>query len=216
MLRYLSAASVALLLCVPAIAATDSPGTGILQGSPRAAHRLTIVSAFSCPFCRILESQSTAELQQKWIPKGVQLEIVPAKIGQTDYASTVAAACGPVSGYLKRSTVLFRAQSSIQANWNAAPEAARNAAMTKPNGTGLEPVARLAGLYDLAPALGISQQQLRQCLTDPQRQQQPAKWDRLAATKWKTVATPSVFLDGKKVGSTWADAQAALVHAVAK
>lgn len=201
------------LACANAGPPTTPTTVGITEGPP-GGHRLTIVSAYSCGYCRVLDAEAMPELRGSWLRRGLQIESVPVSISATDGATAVAATCGDMRGYARRSTILFRAQSDIASNWGGASEEARNRLGRRPATESYTEVAKLAGLPSLAPSLGLSWRQLEACLKDPARRKAQAERERLADVKWNVIGTPTVFLDGRPVGSKWSDVRAALVRTV--
>lgn len=178
-------------------------------------HTITIVSAFSCPYCRVLDQQGMQELRTKWRPMGLSIETVPFVLSPTDVPASIASTCGPVAGYARRSTILFRAQPDLLGNWNAAAEDAKKRAAAIPRGGGALAIARLSGLITLAPSLGLRPEQLVACLSDPARQRGPGQRQRAADARWKIVGTPTVLIDGKKVSGTWTEIRRVLVATMA-
>jgi len=205
-------AAACVLACANARPADIPTTVGITEGPP-GAHRLTIVSAYSCGYCRVLDTEAMPELRASWLRRGLQLESVPVSISATDGVTAIAATCGDMRGYARRSTILFRAQSDIASNWNGAPEEARTRLGRRPPTQSYPEVARLAGLPSLAPSLGLSWKQLESCLNDPAKRDAQARRERLADLKWNVSGTPTMFLDGRSIGSKWSDARAALVRA---
>ncbi len=198
----------------PAQKATAPAPIGIVEGPSPAKHRLTIVSAFSCPYCRVLDNQAMNELRTTWLRRGLQIESIPVSISPTDLPVAIAATCGDPRGYARRSTILFRAQPDILGNWNGADETAKKRALARPKGVSAADIGTLAGLVDLAPSLGLTKPQLQQCLADPVRQQRQVKREQLADARWNVEGTPTVFLDGKKVGNSWTTVRPAVVAAM--
>lgn len=216
MKRSLTVVALAAAMLSVGAAARTPPATpiGIMEGSPGAGHRLTIVSAFSCPYCRVLDAQAMPELRGTWLRRGLQIENVPVSISPTDIPASIAATCGDPKGYARRSTILFRAQPDISGNWRGASETARNKALAKPKGSSAPEIGRLAGLIELAPSLGLTKPQMVACLNDPARQAGQVRREKLAGQKWNVEGTPTVFLDGRKIGSAWATVRPALTAAL--
>lgn len=217
-MKKMIAAALAMSMAAAPLAAASSainPAGPVVTGPQTPRHVLTVVSAFSCGFCRILDSQGSDELRATWIPRGLQIQSVPVVISPTDVATTIAATCGDPMAYLRRTTILFRSQTSILGDWNSSDQAQRKAAVDIPNGGGAERIARLAGLYEVAPSLGMTPAQLRTCLSDPARERYPSTMDRMAAARWKVRGTPTVLLDGRQIGNTWPEVRAALSQAFA-
>lgn len=208
----LAAAAITL---IPSIAASQkTPDViGIVEGPAQPNHRLTIVSAFSCGYCRAFDTKAMAELRGTWSRKGLQIESVPVSISPTDIPAAIAAACGDPRQYARRSTILFRAQPDIAGNWNGADDAAKARATAKPKGTSAPDIARLAGIMSLASSLGLTTGQLQACIGDPVRQARQVRREKLVDAKWHVVGTPTIFLDGRPVGSGWETVRAALVKA---
>lgn len=213
--RILAALTVTMMTLVPTAGpAQVRPDTlGIVEGLAKPKHRLTIVSAFSCVYCRAFDTKAMPELRSTWIRRGVEIESIPVSISPTDVAAAIAATCGDPRGYARRSTMLFRSQPEILSNWNGADESAKNRASMKGKASSAPDIARLAGIYALAPTLGLTQAQLQACMTDPARQERQVRREKLADAKWHVVGTPTIFLDGKPVGNTWESVRSALVAA---
>lgn len=204
----------AALASAPApVQASKTPPIGIVETPAKqpVRHSITIVSAFSCPYCRVLDQQAMAELRSYWGPRGLRIETVPFILSPTDLAANIAVTCGPASGYARRSTILFRAQPEILGNWRSSPEEARKRAQAMPNGSGAPAIARLSGLLEIAPSLGLTVKQLQACLNDPARQKRPEQRQRQADARWKIVGTPTVLIDGKVVSGPWAEIRRTLV-----
>lgn len=212
-LPIIMAAAAMTLACGTASAQAVPDTIGIVEGVSKPNHRLTVISAFSCVYCRVLDGKAMEELRKVWIRKGLQIENVPVSISPTDMPAAIAATCGQPGQYARRSTILFRAQPEILGNWNGADDAEKRRATARPKGVSAPEIGRLAGIIALAPSLGLTTPQLQACLADPVRQARQLRREKLADAKWKIVGTPSVLLDGKPVGSTWESVRAALVAA---
>lgn len=196
-------------------AAPHTPVIGITEGKAPS-HRLTIVSAYSCGYCRVLDEQAMPELRTRWTARGVQIESVPVSISPTDAAAAIAATCGDMRRYARRSTILFRSQGTILGNWNGADDKAKDAAVAaQKRGSALR-IAEVAGIVSLASSLDLDERQLRACLSDPARLNRQRRRERLADAQWHVVGTPSVFLDGRPVGSTWQSVRSALIRTVGR
>lgn len=183
-----------------------TPATvGIVEGPANATHRITIVSAYSCPYCRVLDTQGMDDLRRIWTKRGLQIETVPFVISPTDIPASIAATCGDPSGYARRSTILFRAQPDILGNWNGADVDAKRTAVAKARGAGAPEIARLSGILTLASSLRLTRRELSACLADPKRQRMPAARMKAADARWKIEGTPTVLLDDQKIGSSWDD-----------
>lgn len=204
-ITIMAALLAAVVLGASAEAQTNGRSIGIMERSPGAKHRLTIISAYSCPYCRVLDTKGMDEIRRTWIPRGLEVETIPFVLSPTDISATIAATCGPMAGYARRATILFRAQPDILGNWNGADYNQKNKASSRQRGTGAPEIARLSGLITLAPSLGLTKQQLSKCLNDPEQQRRPGDRVRDADARWHIVGTPTVLLDGKRIGSTWED-----------
>lgn len=219
-MRFPIIAAVAAMLAVTTPATAQAPASrqfragdiGIVEGGRQAKHRLTIVSAYSCPYCRVLDDQAMVELRRRWISRGLQIESVPVVISPTDVAASIAAVCGNPRGYARRSTILFRAQPEILGNWRGADQTAKDRAVAIPANGGAPQIARLSGVLALAPSLGLSEAQLSACLSNPVMQRRVQERSRRADARWAVSGTPTAFIDDLKVGNTWDDIRKALVR----
>lgn len=206
-----AAIAAAIMTLVPNMASAQMPPPmGVLEGNPKSDHRLTIISAFSCVYCRAFDTQAMEELRSVWIGKGLQVETIPVSISPTDIPASIAATCGDPKKYARRSTILFRSQSAIAGNWRGADEETRRKVEAMPKGASAPEIAKLSGISDMASSLGLTNRQLSECIGDPVRQARQIKREKLTDEKWHIVGTPTVFLDGKKIGSTWEDVRKAL------
>lgn len=197
--------------------AKNAAPIGIVETSNQksAKHSITIISAFSCTFCRALDQQGMNELRTHWAPRGLKIETVPFILSPTDVAANIALTCGPSRGYARRMTILFRAQPEMLSNWRAAPEEERRRAEAMPNGSGAPAIAKLSGLHAIAPSLGLSGAQLDACLNDPTRQKVPGQRQQAADARWNVTGTPTVLIDGVRVTGTWVEIRRALVAKMA-
>lgn len=186
---------------------TNDNNIGVIEGS-KTGPRLTIITAFSCIYCRVLDTKSSVELRQKWIKKGLQLQTIPVSISPTDTAASIAAKCGPINGFGRRSTILFRSQPEIASNWRSASETERKKAEKLPPVTGTYKIAQLAGITDLAPSLGLTTGQLNMCLKDANAIKKQIADEKYADGKWNIKGTPTVFLNNVSIGSTWESTRA--------
>lgn len=207
---------VALTAGSTAPAVTKEAPVGILVAGAGSPHRLSIISSYGCPHCRIFEQKAMDEIVKVWSKRGYEVEYVPFTLFAMDTATTIAAQCGPKSGFLDRTRTLFDAQSSISANWNGASDEAKQAASQKPRAGGADDVAKLIGLYGLAPALGTTQQKLKACMMDPAKRQGLKAMNDAATARWQIPGTPTVYLDGKKVSSSWPELRAELAKRTGK
>lgn len=195
----------------------DTTTIGMVETAGRrpSTHRITVISAFSCPYCRVLDQQGMDEIRRYWLPRGLALETIPFVLSPTDIAASIAANCGPKTGYGRRTTILFRAQPEITGNWGAASEGDKKKAASAPRGSGAPEIARLSGILALAPSLGLTTAQLQTCLKDPAMQRLPEQRQRLADARWTITGTPTVLIDGRRVKGAWADIRRALVATMA-
>lgn len=191
-----------------------SPATiGITEGKS-SRHRLTIVSAYSCGYCRVLDMQAMPEIRSRWLARGLQLESIPISIAPTDAAAAIAATCGDMRRYARRSTILFRSQGIILGNWRGASDADRDQALAMQRRGSALRVGRLSGIVALAPSLDLTEEQLAACLSDPSRLHRQRRRETLTDETWHVVGTPTAFLDGRPIGSTWASIQPELARRV--
>lgn len=219
-LKMTAAIVMAAVLWPPNVMAAHLPkrapaNLGVVEGPAAPRHRLTIVSAHSCSYCRVFDMQSNEELRKRWMPRGLQLETVAFVISPPDVASAIAAQCGPPAGFGRRNTILFRAQPEILAAWRSSDERLRRAATAMPNGSGAVRIAALSGIDALAPSLGISRTSLVACLRDGDRQRRIGTRMRAADARWSIPGTPTILLDGLRIGSTWPQVRSELSKAFA-
>lgn len=212
-----AAVAVAASIIAPATATSpNTPAIGVVErhGNHPAQHRITIVSAFSCPYCRVLDQQGMGELRDYWTRRGLEIETVQLVLSPTDMATSIAATCGPSQGYGRRTTILFRSQTSVLGNWRSTPQADRDRAAAVPDGGGAVAIARMSGVDQLGPSLGITSAEIGRCMADTARQRMVLRRQRQADARWRITGTPTVLLDGRRIANAWTSIRPVLTEVV--
>jgi hypothetical protein len=178
---------------------------GIIEKAGNPQNRLTIISAYSCQFCRIFEKDSTPEIQEKWKRKGFLIETIPVSIGPTDFAASIVATCGDPKGFSRRNTMLFRAQPEIMANWNGLDDKTKSRLRSSPKSKTTYEIAQKAGIISLSESLGLKKVEVEACLRDDKKIRIQSTREDFVNKNWNIVGTPTVFINGNKAGSTWTE-----------
>lgn len=178
---------------------------GVVEKNSNSKNRLTIISAYSCQFCRIFEKDSTPEIQAKWKRKGFIVETIPVSIAPTDFAASIVATCGNPRGFSRRNTMLFRAQPEIMANWNGLDDKTKTRLRTSPKSKTTYEIAQKSGLIALSESLGLTKVEVESCLKDDRKILIQSKREEFVDKNWNIIGTPTIFINGSKAGSTWTE-----------
>ncbi len=180
---------------------TRLPDGGYVLGNPAARLKLVEYGSYTCPHCAAFAAQSGPVLHDRWVREGsVSLELRNLIRDAADLAAAVVARCtGPrfyatsYAIFARQDQWLGRAIDFQQTNAsriNLYPPLAR-----------LRAIADGSGLSDIGRAQGATDERLGACFSDQ------AAVDRIVAMTGGAsdiVATPTFFLDGKRVdGFTW-------------
>ena len=175
----------ALVAAFPAAAQAPQAPTGLLQVTPQdrvlgqADAPITIVeyASMTCPHCAHFTNDVLPELKKKWIDTGkVKLVMRPYPLDQVALRAEMLARCLPPDRYYPMIETLFRTQEkwAVEKDWR--PE--------------LERTARLAG---------VSNKEFDACLANKALEDEIVQSRLVAATQLDVNATPTLFVNGKKL-----------------
>lgn len=159
--------------------ASPQPVIGqIIAGNGRP-NRLTIINAFSCPFCKAYDRKTTPVNYLDWQRRGYEVEIISVVAFPSDRYSNALVQCNGMKGYLDRMRRLFEAQSMIAL---APADDQKKQAI------------------ELAVAMKIPTAIALECLSPTGLKREDARTQR-AQKLYKYGGTPSSYINGKFVGN---------------
>lgn len=174
-------------VAAPAVAA-DRPVVGQVVAGNGRPNRVTIISAFSCPYCKAFDRQANVPAYLDWQRRGYEVEIISVVAFPSDRYSSALVQCSGMKGYLARQRRLFEAQSMIAI---AGDSGQRKQAL------------------DLATAMGIPRALAVKCLTPAALKREEERTQK-AKQIYNYEGTPSHYINGKFVGNGFADLNSAI------
>lgn len=192
------------------IVAKTEDGAGVVVGNPKAAIKLVEYGSLSCPHCAKLSQEATPPLNAKYIGTGkVSYEFRSFAIHPQDIPLTVLARCGATDTF-------FGLIEQIYANFDALSAATEKGIDKAKSAQGLPPAQRYIaladalGYTDFFSARGLPVDEQKKCLANLSAAEAVAKESEAISAKG-IDSTPTVFVNGTKVGGTeWKEIEAAL------
>ena len=178
--RALLAAALA-LAAAPALAAPKQEADDMAMGNPKAPVEMIEYASAACPHCAHFDEAVFAGLKSKWIDTGKVHYVLKEML--TEPATVAAAAfitarCAGPDKYFKVVDEVFRSQP----RWTAGQ---------------IKPI-----LQQIAAENGVDQARFEACLADGAAVQAVAARAQRAADQDGVNATPTVFLNGKRLDPT--------------
>ena len=183
----LAALTSAFMTTAPAQAAAQPIVGQIIAGKNRP-NRVTIISAFSCPFCKAFDRQAGVPAYLEWQRRGYEVEFISVVAFPSDRYSSALVQCTGMKGYLARQRRLFEAQSMIA----LAPESHQR-----------------KQALELADAMQIPRKAAEACLSPAALKREEARTER-AKQIYNYGGTPSSYINGKFVGNGFGEVNAAV------
>jgi protein-disulfide isomerase len=169
------------------------------MGSPKAPLTVLEYAAPTCPHCAHFDMDFFPQLKQQYIDTGKVFYIFRVfPLSDSDLAAESLARCLPADNYFSFIDLLFR----NQAKWD--PE---NQVSDVP-----------AGLVQVGRIAGMSEDQVRACISNQAALQKAAKIGEEANTKYGVSGTPTFIANGQVHGpfEDWNDVKAFLDPMLAK
>ncbi|GAA4643354.1 DsbA family protein [Pontixanthobacter gangjinensis] len=200
---------------------TMSPDGGFVLGNPDAPIKLVEYGSLTCGACAAFAATGAAPLKEDYVSSGrVSFEFRSMVLrGPADLTLSRLIGCGqPEAAHPLSDQVwgnLDAIFDTMQANG-----AALEQALQLPEDQRFVAFAEQAGFLDFFAARGLSKDQARQCLADFSSMEALAEQSQEISTRDNVTATPTFFLNGRRVetgvGGPWAAIEPMLKQAGAR
>jgi len=196
---------------------TVTPEGGYKIGNPDAPLKLVEYASHTCGACANFSATGKPVIKDKYVATGViSFELRNLVRDPIDLSIAALVRCGAKENMQPLSdqawTSLEQIFASVQAN-----QAIYEGAASQPVGQRFVTIAQAAGLIDFFAARGLSADQSRTCLADAKAIEAIANASNTQSEELKITATPTFFLNGKKLDVTqWAELEPLLQRAGAR
>lgn len=179
--------------------ASETEEGGFIIGNPDAPLKLVEFASHTCGACAYFAETGAEPLLNEYVDTGrVSFEIRPLLRDPLDVTISTLAQCGSPESFHALSDQAWASLQQFSQNLQA-NGAAYEAAMQAPPEQRFLGLAQAAGLIDFFAARGLSADQARTCLTDAENISQIADTSREASTAANVSATPTFFLNGRRL-----------------
>lgn len=199
---------------------TKTEEGGYVMGNPDAAIHVVEYASLTCPACAAFAAQSFEPMVENYISQGlVKFEIRNFVRDPLDLSAALLSRCNGEGPFFQLNERLFANQNAMFETIQGADQARLQALSTQEalqSGQTFVGFAEESGLIDLVGAMGISDQQARQCLTDNAAIQELENLRNQALNQYNIAGTPSFLINGELVSgvSSWAQLDARLQEMV--
>lgn len=190
---------------------------GYLLGNPDAPIKLIEYASLTCPACAAFAQQGMEPLKDKYVSTGVvSYELRNQIHGPHDLVLARLVRCGAKETYHPLSEqIWFNLQSLLQPMFDN--QQAVQETMSQPPEQRFAAFAEVAGFYDFFAARGLSRDQARQCLSDPDAMETIAVNSETQSEELNVTGTPTFFINGRNVGTqSWPALESMLQNAGAR
>jgi protein-disulfide isomerase len=194
-----------------------TPEDGYRIGNPDAPLKLMEYASLTCPACARFSMDATVPLE-KYLDTGVvSYEIRNQVHNVLDLTLAMLVRCGQPESYHPLSNQVWANLNDVLGPSQTNGEAI-NAAMQGPPEQRFQAIAQAAGFLDFFAARGISRDQAMQCLADPAAGEAIANRSQTQSEELGVTATPTFFLNGRKLESVvgWKELEPVLQNAGAR
>ena len=190
---------------------------GYLLGNPDAPIKLIEYASLTCPACAAFAQQGIDPLKEKYVSTGVvSYELRNQIHGPHDLVLARLVRCGAKETYHPLSEQIWANLQTVLQPVFENQEAIQQA-MSLPPEQRFVAFADVAGFYDFFAARGLSRDQARQCLSDPEAVEKIAVNSETQSQELNVTGTPTFFINGRNVGTqNWATLEPMLQEAGAR
>jgi len=183
---------------------------GLVMGNPAAPVKLVEYGSLSCPHCAKLAQDGMEKIVGTYVKSGkVSYEFRSFAIHPQDVPLTVLVRCAPTEASFGLIEQLFMNYDAVEKRSEAGFPKAQEA-QKLPKNQQLPLIADALGYTEFFSARGLSVETQKKCLADTAAATKVAKEAEDISNKG-IESTPTVFINGNKVGSTeWTDIDKAL------
>ncbi|MXO66880.1 thioredoxin domain-containing protein [Altererythrobacter endophyticus] len=196
--------------------AVETEEGGYRIGNPDAPLKLLEFASLTCPHCADFAEEARAGIDAYVNDGTVSYELRNQIHDPLDLTMSMLTRCGTVESFHPLSNQVWDNLQEIVGAVQANPEAL-NKAVQAPAEQRYEKIAEAAGLLDFFAARGISRDQAKECLAQPEMAEQIVEESNTQSEEMDVTGTPTFFLNGRKLdGNTWAAIEADLQQAGAR
>ena len=188
-----------------------TPEGGYRMGNPQAPITLIEFGSMTCSHCADFAEKSGTELREKFVDSGrVSFEMRNFVVDPIDITSALLARCGTPESFFALTDQIFGNQAKTFETWNAAGQAAQEAAMNQPEEKRFIAMGEITGLTDFVSARGVSKDQANACLANLDEAKGLAQRAKDDGDKYEIEGTPSFIVNGVKFQGSWPELKAHL------
>lgn len=188
-----------------------TPEGGYRMGNPQAPITLIEFGSMTCSHCADFAEKSGTELRENFVDSGrVSFEMRNFVVDPIDITSALLARCGTPESFFALTDQIFGNQAKTFETWNAAGQAAQEAAMNQPEEKRFIAMGEITGLTDFVSARGVSKDQANACLANLDEAKGLAQRAKEDGDKYEIEGTPSFIVNGVKFQGSWPELKAHL------
>ncbi len=188
---------------------------GFVMGNPNAPLKLVEYGSRTCPTCGNFGRTATRPLEDTYIKSGkVSYEFRDFLVHAPDLGVALLGQCAGEAPFFGILEAMFTEQNQFLEKLESVPaDFQQRLQAMKPEQQATAWVEHL-GYIDFVKQRGLSEQQARQCLTDPKKIEALAKVSETAMKEKDVTGTPTFILNGEKLNAaSWPQVEEALKNA---
>ncbi|MCS6987871.1 MAG: DsbA family protein [Sphingomonadaceae bacterium] len=181
---------------------------GFRMGNPDAPVKLVEYASFTCSHCQRFHLEGAEALKTGLVKAGrVSYEFRPFFLNPIDVAATLVAVCNGPQQFFTWVDQLYRNHDSWVTPFTKLTDRDLKPLNALPQDQQVKRLAELGGLDAFVRPRGMPRARFDQCLTDAATLNRLLDQQRTAMERDKVQATPTLFLNGRKLDgvTTWAD-----------
>ena len=190
---------------------------GYVLGNPDAPIKVIEYASLTCPACAAFAANGAEPLKNEYVSSGrVSYELRNQIHGPHDLALATMVRCGAKESFHPLSDQVWLNLQAVLGPIFENQEAVQQS-LTLPEDQRLVRLAEIGGFYDFFAARGLSADQARQCLADPEAYKTIAENSETQSRELDVTGTPTFFINGAKVdANSWAQIEPMLQRAGAR
>jgi protein-disulfide isomerase len=170
---------------------------GYLVGNPNAKIKLIEYASVTCSHCREFKEEAFEPLLSKYVGTGkVSFELRNFLLNPYDIPISILTRCAGPEAYMGLTQQFYENQSSFLDGLSKGDQKGMQAAMQLPENQRFLALGQAMGVIDFFKARGISDDQAKQCLTNPANATEMVKMTDRATNEFKITGTPGFLLNG--------------------
>lgn len=185
---------------------------GFVMGNPNAPLKLVEYGSRTCPTCGNFGRTGTEPLTQNYIKTGkVSFEFRDFLVHAPDLGVAILGQCAGETPFFPILEQMFQEQNGFLEKLEKVPADFQQRLQAMTPAQQATAWVEYLGYIDFVKQRGLSEQQARQCLADPQRIEALAKVSEVAMRDKEVTGTPTFFLNGEKLdAASWEQVESAL------